>query len=212
MSINMLKDELPKSVRINGKAYPIAYGFKESVQIEIYMFSDMGDEEKLLRSLNIFYKNNIPSDINQAMEQLLWFYNCGKTERKIEEQKTEKRPKKQQRRAYCFETDASRIYAAFRSQYSVNLNEMNSNELHWWEFMAMFESLSEDLLISRIMYYRTADLSGMGKNQKAFIKRMRSLYEIKHDTSSLDSRAKLAKRNKDMKDYVRRRMEECKKR
>lgn len=211
MSINMLKDELPKSVQINGRTYQIAYGFKESVQIEIYMFSDMRDEEKLLRSLNIFYKNNIPSDINQAMEQLLWFYNCGKTERKIEERKTEKKPKKQQKRAYCFETDASRIYAAFRSQYSINLNEINTNELHWWEFMAMFESLSEDLLISRIMYYRTADLSGMGKNQKAFIKRMRNLYAIKHDTGSLDSRAKLAKRNKDMKDYVRRRIEECKK-
>ena len=75
----------------------------------------------------------------------------------------------------------------------------------------MFESLSEDLLISRIMYYRTADLSGMGKNQKAFIKRMREQYAIKHETSNLDARAKLAKRNKDMKEYVRRRMEECRK-
>lgn len=209
--INIINEKLPENVCISGRIHPVAYGFKEFVQIEILMFSDISDEEKLVRSLDIFYLNNIPPDINQAMERLLWFYNCGKTPRKEEQKKKGKKPKKQQKRAYCFEADAGRIYAAFRSQYNINLNRIKSEELHWWEFMAMFESLSEDLLISRVMYYRTADLSGMGKNQKAFIKRMRELYAIKHDTSTLDARAKLAKRNKDMKDYVRRRMEECKK-
>lgn len=208
--INIINEKLPESVQVCGNIYPIAYGFKESVQIEIIMFSDISDEEKLIRSLNIFYLNNIPLDINQAIEQLLWFYNCGKIQQK-EEGKKDSKPKKQTKRAYCFEADASRIYAAFRSQYGINLNRTKSNDLHWWEFMAMFESFSEDLLISRVMYYRTADLSGMGKNQKAFIKRMRQIYAIKHDASNLDSRAKLAKRNKDMKDYVRRRMEECRK-
>ena len=210
--INIITEKLPESVQVCGNIYPIAYGFKESVQIEIIMFSDISDEEKLIRSLDIFYLNNIPADINKAMEQLLWFYNCGKMPRKEEEQKKKgPKPKKQQKRAYCFEADAGRIYAAFRSQYNINLNQIESEDLHWWEFMAMFESLSEDLLISRIMFYRTADLSGMGNNQKAFIKRMRKLYAIKHDTSNLDARAKLAKRNKDMKDYVRKRMEECRK-
>lgn len=211
MKFNIINKKLPESVKINDRIYPVAYGFKESVQIEIIMFSDISDEEKLVRSLNIFYLNNIPPDINQAMEQLLWFYNCGKEPQKKEQKKKGPQPQKQTKRAYCFEVDAGRIYAAFRSQYGINLNRTKSEDLHWWEFMALFESLSEDLLISRVMYYRTADLSGMGKNQKAFIKRMQKLYAIKHDTSNMDARAKLAKRNKDMKDYVRRRMEECRK-
>ena len=76
----------------------------------------------------------------------------------------------------------------------------------------MFDSLGEDLKISRIMYYRTADLDGMSKNQKKFIKKMRSLYAISNSNESdFDNKAKLAKRNADMLAYVRKRLEECRK-
>ena len=77
--------------------------------------------------------------------------------------------------------------------------------------MAMFDSFGEDMKISRVMYYRTADMKGMGKNQKSFIKKMRSIYALKHAESDMDARAKLAKRNRDMKEYVRKRLEECQK-
>lgn len=212
MMANILIDELPKTVEIDGENWPIDYGYRASILIEIVMFSDMEDEKKIFHALNIFYMENIPQNVESAMERMLWFYRCGNETRRAEkETKGTKKPKRQNKRAYCFEADAGRIYAAFRSQYGINLNKTPDKKLHWWEFMAMFESLSEDLLISRIMYYRTADLSGMGKNQRAFIKKMRNVYAIKHASSSMDDRAKLAKRNKDMKEYVRRRMEECRK-
>lgn len=205
---NMLIDPLPKTVEVGDKEYSINYGYRALILIEIAMFSDMEDSKKLFHALDIFYRGNIPPEKNEAMEKLLWFYRCGELVKKENKSKVQA-PKKQRKRAYCFETDAGRIYAAFRSQYGINLQETPSDKLHWWEFMAMFDSLAEELLISRVMYYRTADLTGMGKNQKAFIKRMRKIYEIKHATSDLDDRAKLARRNNDMKEYVRRRMEEC---
>lgn len=217
MNKNILFDELPRTVEIHGEEWPVDYGYRASILIEIAMFSDMDDEEKIIHALNIFYLENIPPDMGEAMEQMLWFYRCGKEPEQEDEnkrkgkKKSKPKPKHQHKRAYCFETDAERIYAAFRTQYGINLNKTRNKDLHWWEFMAMFDSLSEDLLISRVMYYRTADLTGMGKNQKAFIKKMREIYAIRHASSSLDDRAKLAKRNKDMKDYVRRRMEECRK-
>lgn len=204
---NILIDELPIAVEIDGKEYPVNYGYRALILIEIAMFSDMSDEKKVIHALDIFYLGKIPQNIEAAMEQLLWFYRCG--EEKVSPKKKGPAPKRQKKRAYCFETDDKLIYAAFRTQYNMNLNQTPSNDLHWWEFKAMFDSLSEDQLISRVMYYRTADLTGMGKNQKSFIKKMRKIYEIKHADSDLDDRAKLAKRNKDMKDYVRRRMEEC---
>ena len=95
------------------------------------------------------------------------------------------------------------IYAAFRAQYGINLNQTPDADLHWWEFKAMFESLREDLLISRVMYYRTANLSGMSKNEKAFIKKMRSVYAIRQPEVSMDARARLAARNNHMLEYVR---------
>ena len=102
------------------------------------------------------------------------------------------------------------IFAAFFSQYGINLNRTANKDLHWWEFMAMFDSLGEDLLISRVMYYRTADTEGMSKKQKAFIMRMRKLYSLSDASSDMDSKAKLAKRNADMLAYVRERMDTCK--
>lgn len=204
--INILIDELPKVVEIDGISYPVNYGYRANILIEIDMFSDRNDEQKLLDALNIFYINNVPSNRNKALERLLWFYRRGKEEEKEERGKSAKKAGKV--RAYCFETDAERIYAAFRTQYGINLNQTKNNDLHWWEFMAMFDALSEDHLISRVMFYRTADLKGMGKNQAAFIKKMREKYKIHHEGSSLDDRAKLAKRNADMKEYVKKRMEE----
>lgn len=206
MNKNILIDHLPKTVSVDGKEYEIDWGYRANILIEICMFSDRSDEQKLLDALNIFFYNNIPPNMDEAMKKLLWFFRCGKLPEKTAAG-THKRNKKL--RAYCFDQDAPMIYAAFRSQYNINLNKTKDKELHWWEFMAMFESLSEDMLISRVMYYRTADLKGMGKNQKSFIKKMRSIYALKHEESNIDDRAKLAKRNADMKEYVRKRMEEC---
>lgn len=206
MNKNILIDHLPKTVSVDGKEYEIDWGYRANILIEICMFSDRSDEQKLLDALNIFFYNNIPPNMDEAMKKLLWFFRCGKLPEKTA---TGMHKRNKKLRAYCFDQDAPMIYAAFRSQYNINLNKTKDKELHWWEFMAMFESLSEDMLISRVMYYRTADLKGMGKNQKSFIKKMRSIYALKHEESNIDDRAKLAKRNADMKEYVRKRMEEC---
>ncbi len=211
MNCNILIDELPRTVEVCGLKYDINYGYRACMLIEIDMFSDKEDEQKLLDALDIFYLGRIPPDLDEAMQKLLWFYRCGRDAAEQKEEKNSNTIRWQQKRAYCFEVDAARIYAAFRTQYGINLNQTTNNALHWWEFMAMFDSLSEDLLISRIMFYRTADLKNMGKNQREFIKKMRSIYAIRHESSGLDDRAKLAKRNADMKEYVRKRMEECRK-
>lgn len=209
MNCNILLDDLPHEVVIDNAVYSVNYGYRAHILIEINMFSDRDDEQKLLDSLNIFYFNNIPQDKDAAMETLLRFHRCGKPLKRSENGEPE--TKRRQVRAYCFEQDAALIYAAFRAQYNINLNRTLNNDLHWWEFVAMFNSLSEDLLISRVMFYRTVDLKGMGKNQRAFIKKMRSIYALKHEESNMDARAKLANRNSKMKSYVRERIEGCKK-
>lgn len=199
---NILIDELPKSVVIAGKIYPVNWGYRANILIEISMFSDRSDEQKLLDALNIFYLGSIPSDMDSALKELLWFFRCGKSEKKGNGGRGKTV------RSYDFETDAACIYAAFRTQYAINLNVTPNNKLHWWEFCAMFESLGEEHKISRIMYYRTADLEGMSKNQRKFIVKMRSVYAIPRK-ENFDSKAKLAKRNADMLAYVRRRMDIC---
>lgn len=210
---NILIDELPHSVVVNDCIYDVNWGYRANIIMEICIFSDRSDEQKLLDCLNIFYCRNIHADVDQAVEKMLWFHRCGRSPDKPEDKKQPsgaQRPKRTGR-AYCFDKDAALIFAAFFSQYGINLNRTANKDLHWWEFMAMFDSLGEDLLISRVMYYRTADTEGMSKKQKAFIMRMRKLYSLSDASSDMDSKAKLAKRNADMLAYVRERMDACKK-
>lgn len=200
MNANILIDPLPESVIINKAEVSVNAGFRTHMLIEMCMFSDRDDEQKLLDALHLFYGPRIPADIAAATEKLLWFHRCGAQEDAPHEGAGIHR---KQIRAYCFDQDAGMIYAAFRAQYGINLNKVRDSELHWWEFKAMFESLQENMLISRVMYYRTVDISGMSKTEKKFIKRMREIYAIRGSGISMDARTKLAMRNKDMLDYVR---------
>lgn len=202
---SIIFDALPASVVIGGIEYPINAGYRALMAIEIEMFSDKNDEQKLLNALNIFYFQNIPEKTEEAIEKLLWFYRCGE----------EKRPgtsgTRSSRRGYCFKQDGPLIYAAFRQQYGINLRTTKNAELHWWEFSAMFEALDDDTKIAKVIYWRTCDLGGLSKERMKFIKKMRSLYALKDSDGDMDSRTKLTKRNANMKEYARKRMEECRK-
>lgn len=203
--INMLLDDLPKSVEIQGIIYPVNWGYRAMILIEIAMFDVRREEEqRVLDALNIFYLNRIPLDLPAALDMLLWFYRCGKKEKK-EEPKKGAPAKKQTKRSYCFEQDAPYIYAAFRTQYDIDLNATKSNDLHWWKFHAMFESLDENLKLCKIMYYRVASLNGLSSEKRKFLNEMKKLYALDDPDQTVDSRVRLARRNEEMKAYIRKR-------
>lgn len=203
--INMLLDDLPESVEVQGIIYPVNWGYRAMILIEIAMF-DTGreEEQRVLDALNIFYLNRIPPDLPAALDMLLWFHRCGKKEKK-EETKKGAPAKKQTKRSYCFEQDAPYIYAAFLTQYGIDLNKTQNTGLHWWKFHAMFESLDENLKLCKIMYYRVASLNGLSSEKRKFLIEMKKLYALEEANQNLDDKMKLAKRNADMKAYVRKR-------
>lgn len=201
--INLLIDDLPDMVEIDGQCYPVNWGFRAMMLIEICMFdTERNDEQKILDALNIFYGENIPENFSKAMDCLMWFYRCGKEEKKSGKKGVSK---KQARRCYCYNQDAPYIYAAFLTQYGLDLNNTKNYDLHWWRFHAMFESLDEDLKISKIMYYRTASTSGCSKGQRRFLNEMKKLYALDTDSQDMDDKMRLTKRDAEMKAYVRKR-------
>lgn len=202
-SVNILLDPLPETVKIGHVQVPVNWGYRACILIEMVMFSSLPDEEKIRKALDIFYYQKIPEDIGTALAGMLWFYNCGKTGQKSGT------GRRKHKRSYCFEQDAAMIYAAFRTQYRINLNRTPNKQLHWWEFSAMFESLDDNLKICRVMYWRTVDTKGMSRKEAAFVRKMKKTFALKEPESSMDSKVKLAKRNADMKAYVSRRFQEC---
>ena len=75
-----------------------------------------------------------------------------------------------------FAQDAPYIYAAFKEQYGIDL--LSQEKLHWWKFLALFESLGEETKMAKIMYYRTVSTSGMSKDRRAFVNEMKKAYKL----------------------------------
>ena len=197
--MNILMDKPPEQVEVDGKLYKINSDFRTSIQFEILMqkkeltekqkeFANelcLLDKEmdretaellaKYKDGLELYYPE-IPSDINGAINAMLWFYECGKEN--IDKKKSKKSGSG--KKIYDYNYDADYIYAAFFEQYHIDLAEQ---ELHWWKFSALFSALSEDCMISKIITYRVIDTKGMEKEQKAFYNRMKRLYQLPEDIS-----------------------------
>lgn len=204
--MNILIDELPTAVMIAGKKHPVNWGFRTFILIEICIFDQkLSDDQRIASALALFYRGSTPADYNQAFEKMMWFYRGGKAEKKDSAGKGKGASLK---RVYCFEQDAPYIYSAFLTQYKLDLQDLNSEDLHWWKFKAMFESLGDELKISKIMGYRVTKTSGMTKEHKAFYAEMKKLYALDVEETA-DAKIKLAKRDADMKNYIKRRTKEA---
>ena len=210
MDANIILDRLPQHVMVDGKEYQIYADFRTSMLFETMMRSSLDDWEKLRQMLQLYYPV-VPENCQEAIRQALWFYNCGKMEEEQEEKNQTSRQFRENRVSYSFNQDAPYIYAAFRAEYGINLQTIPSKDLHWWEFIALFDALGERHKIKQIMYWRTCDTSGLPSKEVRRINELRKRYELKDDLSC-KAKVTLAQRNQKMKDYVKKRFEEVKRR
>lgn len=170
--MNLLIDLVPTTLRIEGEDYKINSDFRTSILFELLMQdSSIGKEEKIFMALELYYPI-IPKNINEAIEEILWFYGCGKD---ILHSKGIGKGKSTQ--IYSFEHDDDYIYSAFLDQYGVDLQDIEY--LHWWKFKAMFKALKEDNEVVKIMGYRAIDLSKIkDTEQKSYYRKMKEIYKI----------------------------------
>lgn len=195
MGADFLANALPKSVFINGMEYLINWNYRVWMQFEVIRSENSEDKDKILKLLQLCYPK-IPENIGEAIDKMLWFYRCGEEEHK-EENKQRYQRRESKSPAFSFTQDAPYIYAAFKEQYRIDLTEC---DMHWWKFMALFESLNEDTKMSKIMYYRKASTSGMPKERRAFINEMKKLYRIRDESGTKKT---LQERNQGWLDYVK---------
>lgn len=147
-------DKPPEQVEVDGKLYKINSDFRTSIQFEILMqkkeltekqkeFANelcLLDKEmdretaellaKYKDGLELYYPE-IPNDINEAINAMLWFYECGKEN--IDKKKSKKSGSG--KKIYNYNYDADYIYAAFFEQYHIDLAEQ---ELHCGSSLLFF--------------------------------------------------------------------------
>lgn len=172
--INMLIDELPQKVGNTD----INSDFRVSILFELLMQdNDYTNEEKVQQALILYYPNlQEIDDYNKAIENIIWFYKCGKEDKDVDKG-NKKNNNNKQVQIYSYEFDAEYIYSAFMEQYKIDLNSIEY--LHWWKFKALFSSLNENVLFSKIMSYRAIDLTTIkDKNMKKQYRKLKELYKL----------------------------------
>lgn len=188
--MNILVDELPKKVEVNGVYYDINSGFRESILFELLMDDDEVPGEILpLQALRLYYpKLPPPEDFEEALEKIIWFYSCGREDKEVSpDGNSNSSP--EGNNIYSFEYDDEYIYSAFLSQYKVDLQDIEY--LHWWKFKAMFKGLTEGNKIMEIIKYRSIDLSKIeDKKEREFYKKMKNIFRLPNKTNK-DEKEKL---------------------
>lgn len=174
MKSNLLIDTLPETVTVDGREFSIRTDFRISVLFELLIGdAELTPEQKLQQTLMLYY-DEIPANGDEAIEQVLNFYGCGK-----QRKKTSGTAKKKEIKSpiYSFEHDDGMIFAAFYDQYGIDLNEIE--HLHWWKFKAMFDALKSDNEIVKIMSYRATDLSSIkDKHERNRIAKLKAIHAI----------------------------------
>ena len=171
--MNILTDKIENIIKtkISEEIYT---DFRRGILFELLMQNNkISEKEKILQTLQLFYKDiSKIKNVEKAIENIIWFYKCGKEENINQENK-----KNNKKQIYGYEFDDELIYDAFKGQYGIDLQDIEY--LHWWKFKAMFEGLKEDNQIVKIMGYRAMDISKIkDKDERKRYKEIQKLYAL----------------------------------
>lgn len=190
--MNILTNVLPQTVNIGGSEIKINSDFRTSIMFEKLLSQydlDVEENQKKVweKAIKLYYSIEIQEQLKvEAVNRLIWFYRCGKEIENVKENKPNKKVY-----VYSYQHDADKIYSAFLDQYGIDLQEINN--LHWWKFKAMFDSLKEDNEIRKIMSIRAIDITKLSKEQQEHYRKLKKIYAIPRSKEEVKNNKNLAK-------------------
>lgn len=177
---NILVDDLPTTVLIDHTEYKIETDFKACLRT-ILAFEDntLTPQEKYIVLLTNLFPV-IPTDTQYAVVEAMRFLNGG-----------DEHEEKESPRVYSFAKDARFIYAAFKQTHGIDLN---SAQLHWWQFLALFMDLGQDTTFCQLTALRKRIKTGKAtKEEKQAAREMGDLFDIEEiDTRTLSEKEREA--------------------
>ena len=178
VQLNILCDPLPKSVLIDGAEYAVRYSAADMIKLSLIgdeEYPEMSEDEayslKLLKQMEMFYIRQ-PNNLQEAVEKMALFYlglvgvdaggDAGQKENGG-------------RKNFCYGHDAQMIYAAFAQQYNIR----DFRGLHWYEFKSLFEGLTDDCMLVKIMQFRSMKIhSKMSDEDKKYYRKMKRIHAL----------------------------------
>ncbi|MBN1535941.1 MAG: hypothetical protein JW908_04355 [Anaerolineales bacterium] len=175
--MNILIEELPNDVEIDGIEYEINSDFRSCLRIILaFEDNDLAAIEKQMVLIDNLYKNK-PNNLDQAIRQGIKFLNGGRNEL---EAGTDMR-------LYSFEKDAPFIMAAFKQTHGIDLDTAN---MHWWKFMTLFMDMGSETTFSNLVSLRKRVKTGKAsKEERAAAREIADIFELPEiDNRTLEER------------------------
>ena len=186
MSFNeLLYKELPTKIKVNEKIYDINYDYRTILKIMMALEDkNLYNYEKAYIMVKLLYKEEIPDEnMEEAIKKAILFIDLGK-----EETYEETTPN----RIYSFTKDGNYILTGINSTHHIDILE--TPNMHWWKFMALFMDMNTECFFSELVYYRKRKLEGkLTKEEKQQYKKIKDLVDLNQDTNEIQKQ-KEAKR------------------
>ena len=181
---NLLTDRLPHDVTIHGRRYKINTDFRLMIRLDMLLNDEVETEDKadallslfgiLLPDLERMIVNASADEIVKAVMDFCSDERSGRHDNDGEEP---------EERSHSFLHDSAYIYSAFMQAYHIDLTRAR---LHWYQFRALLAALPHDCLFSRIVGYRTTNLSDIPEGQRDFYRKMKRQYALSPSQSEQD--------------------------
>lgn len=178
--LNVLLDGFPTQY----KGYKINTDFRIGILITLLQEDESIDEDlKLLQALNLLYAEKVPDDLDVAMNGLMWFLSCGKSELYFEEDEdNDDSPDK----ALDFTQDHLDIWSAF---YKLGV-DLEKDSLHWFKFLSLLGSIG-DCALSQKIQFRTTDLTKMKGDTRKYYLKLKNKYKVRKVITKEEHEAKM---------------------
>ena len=151
---NVLVDDLPTAVIVDGIEYDIDSDYRAALRIML-AFEDYSltiNEQCGILLANLY--KTIPNNVEHALKVGFKFLACGKDEEKTDEEPV---------RLYSFEQDAKFIFAAFQQTHGVDLS---ITKMHWWKFITLFMDLGVNTTFCWLVSLRKRVNSGKASKEE----------------------------------------------
>lgn len=162
---------LPKTLIVNGTEYEIRTDYRDCLRIfEAAGDPDLTHSEKLDILLRILYVDSqtIPaSDMEEALQQAVWFLDCGR----LPEEKKMTGPV-----LYDWEYDEQIIFAAVNKVAGREVRE--AEYMHFWTFISYFHEIG-DGLFSTVLHIREKKRKGkLEQHEREFYQKNKALIDL----------------------------------
>lgn len=170
---NVLLDELPEEW--NG--YPIDTDFQTGIMINQCLNDDsLSEREQMFTAIDLLFPEEKP-DPEECGKALAWYLT-----EYIHDNNVKKNKKSVT--VFDFDIDQWRIYAAFKSQYGIDLNR---EKLHWFVFMGLLSNLNDCSLLEVMNIRDIVITSKMSAEEKKYYTEKKALVAIKPEREKTQS-------------------------